>query len=251
MLVILNNDFCLRLNRVCMRKHPVGNQGTVAHMRLLDVLTQLYAHQLRHSAVHQLLIVLRLIGFFVRSNTQLHQLLIRHIIQREQIGTGFFKSRTVFFEIVLGHSGHQLSRSVSQALMQIHVHITHQSTVFLSQFALHIREHEFFVETVTLCSLIIGFGQVFNRHRFRTVVLANPIGIGQVDTDRRSRIASSGKDRSGDHFGRYSTTFRFFVLFSRRRIIFKPLRIGRQDTGALGGGYIFEVNHRLPGTGDA
>ena len=132
----------------------------------------------------------------------------------------------MFFEVVLAHAGQQLSRTMTETLMQIHMHVTHQSAVFLRQFTLGVGEHELLVEPVSLRCLVVGFGQVLYRHRLRAVVLADPVGIRQIDADRCGRIAVSGKHRRRDDFCRDTAAFGFLVSFVGGRVVLKPLRIG-------------------------
>ena len=66
---------------------PAGNEGTVAHVRLLNVVAWFDAHELRHEAVHHVGVVLALVCLEVGCQTEVHQLLVGYIVQAEQVGT--------------------------------------------------------------------------------------------------------------------------------------------------------------------
>ena len=67
--VVLDDDLRLRRNGVGMRQHPVGYERAVAHVRFLYIFTGFDAHQLCHRAVHELLVVLRLVRLLVGRDT--------------------------------------------------------------------------------------------------------------------------------------------------------------------------------------
>ena len=68
---------------------PMSDERSIAHVGLFDLMARGDADELRHQSIHHIGIVLRLIGFTVRQEAELHQFGIRHIIKAEEIGTGF------------------------------------------------------------------------------------------------------------------------------------------------------------------
>ena len=72
-------------------KTPVADPSTVAHVGLFDVGTQLQTTQLKHHAVSDVAIVFCSSCFQGFHQSQLHHFLIKHEVQRDQIGTPFFQ----------------------------------------------------------------------------------------------------------------------------------------------------------------
>ena len=105
---------------------------------------------------------------------------------------------------------------------------------------------KFFAKTVADGRLVVGFGDVFDGYRFRTVRCANPIGIGQIDTDGRGGVAVAGQYGCRDDFCRNAFHFFFLKLLIHRRMVFEPLCISTDGLGAFGCFGVFEVHYRFP-----
>ena len=124
-------------------------------MRLLYILAIFDAHKLRHGSVHHLMIILALICLHIRHNTQFNELGVSHIIKREEVSTRLFNCRAMFLQRIFGNARQHLTRTMTEAFVQIHVYITHVCTIFLCALALYIREHKLLVETISKRSLVI------------------------------------------------------------------------------------------------
>ena len=162
---------------------PSSDKLTVAHVAFFNILTRLDAVQLSHQTIHHLLVVASLISLGIGNDTQLYQLGIGHVIESKKVGASLFESRTVSLQSVGVDTGEQLARAVSQALMQVGVQVTCNTTILFEQFTLNIAVNKLFVETVTLGSLGISLGYVVDSNRLRAMSGTYPVGIGEVDTD--------------------------------------------------------------------
>ena len=118
-LAVFFDDLHFRILRRHMRQYPVSNQLTVAHVRFLHILTRLNTNQLRHCAIHHLLIISGLKRLFIRQQAQFYQLRIRQIIQAEQVRTGLFYRRSMLFERILADTRHQFTATVSNTFVQV------------------------------------------------------------------------------------------------------------------------------------
>ena len=156
----------------------------------------------------------------------------------------------MFAQVVLRHARHQLARTVTQTFVQVHLHITGQSRIAARVVQLLVRQHELLVETVAQSSLVVRLHQVLDSHRLRTVRLANPVGIRQVDADRSGRIAVARQDGCRDNFGRNALTLSLFILGVSGRVVLKPLRVLRHLDGTLRGCQVLVVDQRFPRAGD-
>ena len=107
-------------------------------------------------------------------------------------------------------------------------------------------QHELLVEAVAVRRLVVGIGDVVDRHRLRTVLLADPVGIRKVDADRRRRVAVPAQHRYGDHLRRDALHLLLAVLRVHGRVVLEPLRIRRNRLRAVAGRRIHEVHDRLP-----
>ena len=73
--------FCHQLHGTLgMLQRPPGYEGTVSHVRLLNLVALLDADGLGEQSVHQITVILRLVSLVVRSQSQFHQLVVGYII---------------------------------------------------------------------------------------------------------------------------------------------------------------------------
>ena len=93
---------------------------------------------------------------------------------------------------------------------------------------------------------VIGIGNVVDGHRLRAVLLANPVGVGQVDADGRRGVAVAAEHRHGDDLGRDALHLLLAVLGSNGRVVLEPLCVLRDDRRAVAGRRVDEVDNRLP-----
>ena len=103
-------------------------------------------------------------------------------------------------------------------------------------------------ESVALRCLVVGIGQVADGHTLRTVLLANPVGIRQIDADGGSRIFLTAKHRRTDYIGCNALHLRLAEAGIHRRMVLKPLRILADGLRALGGLQVLVFHDSLPGT---
>ena len=91
----------------------MGYQGTVTHVRLLQLVTWGDTYQLRHQAVHHIGIILRLIRLFIRHQAQLYQFLVGNIVQSEQVGSRLLYRTAVGLQRIGINAWQQLSATMT------------------------------------------------------------------------------------------------------------------------------------------
>ena len=94
--------------------------------------------------------------------------------------------------------------------------------------------------------LVVGFHQVSDGHRLGAIVLADPVGIGQVDANRRRGEAVATQRGDDDALGRDTLAFLFLEARVDRRIVLKPLGVLSNGIGAFGGFQILIVDDGFP-----
>ena len=80
------------------------------------------------------------------------------------------------------------------------------------------------------------------------MLLANPIGVGEVDTDGGCGIGVTCEGCGGNHLGRHTLNLCLAESGVDGGIVLKPLRIVADDFGAEGCFVVFEVHDALPST---
>ena len=93
---------------------------------------------------------------------------------------------------------------------------------------------------------VVGVGDVVDRHRFRAVLLADPVGVRKVDSDRRGGVAVAAEHRHGDDLGRDALDDLFLVGGVDGRVVFEPLGVLGDDPRAAAGRRVDEVDVGLP-----
>ena len=157
----------------------------------------------------------------------------------------------MLFEGIFGHPRQEFSGAVPDALVQVSMQIAAEGSVLLVDGTDLIVDHELLIEAVALRCLVISVHKVVNGDRFGTVVFTDPVGVRQVDTDRRCRIAVARQDSCGDDFGGHTFDFLFLVFRVGCGVILEPLRVSGNQLRTFGCREVFEVDHRLPCAGDA
>ena len=74
---------------------PTGNQGTVAHVGVLDDMPWFDANHLRQEPVHHIRIILAFVGLCIRGKPQFHQFFVGDIIKSEKVGTRLLDGRAI------------------------------------------------------------------------------------------------------------------------------------------------------------
>ena len=94
--------------------------------------------------------------------------------------------------------------------------------------------------------LVVGVGEVLDGHGLGAVVLADPVGVRQVDADRGRGVAGAADRRPGDDLGRDALDLFLLEPGIDRRVVLEPLGVGRDDVGPLRRRQVLEVDDRLP-----
>ena len=194
-------------------------------MSFLHIVSRFDTYQLSHQTIHQIRVILSFISFRRGKKFQFHQFRISHIVQSEQVGTGFLNRRAVSLQRIRIYSRKQLPGTMSQTLMQIRVKFVRQIGISVDQLSFRIAINEFLIKPVSMSRLIVSVRNVTDSHRFRTVMRTNPVSIRKIDTDSSWRIEITGKDSSGNHLSRHTLHFIFLERLVHRRMILEPLSI--------------------------
>ena len=131
LLVVVNLDIGLAttLNELdylvlfALLQAPLADELAVAHVALLDVLARLDAGELGEQTVHDVLVILSLIGVRIVEDAQFYQFGVTQVVESEEVGTAFLEGCTVGLEGIGVNTGEQLARSVAQALVQVGVQL--------------------------------------------------------------------------------------------------------------------------------
>ena len=129
--------------------------------------------------------------------------------------------------------------------------VSAEGSVFLIDSADLIVDHELLVEAVAFRRFVVRVHEVVDSDGLGAVLFADPVSVREVDTDRRSGITIAGKDSGGDDLGGHTFDLLFFVFGVGRGVVLKPLCVVGDELGTFGSREVFEVDHRLPGAGDA
>ena len=232
-------------------KHPFGDELTVAHMGLLDVFARFNSGELGHETVEDILVIFGLVGFGVIEQTEFDEFGIGQIIEREKVGAGFLESGAVSFERARVNTGEQTARCVAETFVQVGVEVVGDEEIFVHEVGGLLIDDKLFVESVAVRSLVVGFGDVFERNGLRAVGGAYPVGVGEIDADGGGGICVTGQDGCGDYLGTHTLYLVFAETGVDGRVALKPCGVVGYDLGAVAGLVVFEVDDRLIGSGHA
>ena len=232
--------------RTTLFVHPPSNQLTVSHVRFLNVITRLNAHQLCHQPIHDVFVILRLVCFGITQQSELDQLRIGQVVESEDVCPRLFQRRTVGTQRIGIGTLEQLPRGVTQALVKIGVQVVGDEAILIDSRVLCVVPNEFLAKTVAERRLVVSLGDILNGDRLRAMILTDPVRVRQVDTDRSSRVAVSAQHGDGNHFGRDTLHLLLAEAGIHRRIVFEPLRVVADYPRAFGRLAIDEVGYRLP-----
>ena len=143
---------------------PAGDEGTVAHVRFLDDMSGLDAHQLRHQTVHHIVIVLTLVSLLVRRQPKLHELVIGQIIESEEVGTCLLYRAAIGFERVGRRAGQELTTAMTQTLMQIGMEIITEIAIFADQRTCLLIDDKLLIHSRTFGSLVVSLREIADCH---------------------------------------------------------------------------------------
>ena len=215
-------------------------------MRLLDVLARLDARQLGHHAVQDIFRIPGLRHIERGHQPQLDHFGIAQIVETEQVGARLFERRAVALQLAALDARSQLARTVAQTLVQVGVQVVGQLAVLVHHRTVVGTQHELLVEAVAVGGHIVGIGDVVDGHRLRAVFLADPVGVGQVDADRRGGIAVAAEHRHRNDLGRNALHLLLAVTGIDGRMVLEPLRVLRNDLGAVAGLLVHEIDDAFP-----
>ena len=231
-----------------MLQGPPGNEGTVSHVRLLNLIPLLDSDGLGEQTVHQITVILRLESFIIRSQSQLNQLMISHIVQAEEIGPRLLYRIAIRLQGIRISARKKLTATMSQTLVKVGMQVIGDISILVHQRHSLLIDDKLISESVALSRLVVGICQVADGNALRTVLLADPVGIRQIDADSRSRIFLSAEHRRTDHVGSNAFDLRFSETGIHRRMILKPLCILTDGLGALGSLQVLIFHDSLPGS---
>ena len=101
------------LLRLGLFEHPVSNQSAVAHVGFFDSVAGFDAHQLGKRSVLDVTIIGGFVSVHVRSESEFYEFGISQIVEREEVGAGFFDGGTIGFQGVGVGAGKELSAAVT------------------------------------------------------------------------------------------------------------------------------------------
>ena len=81
-----------------MGEAPARDDRPVAHVRFLNLIARLDAHELGEQTVHHIVIILALVSLGIRHKSQLNELWVSEIIQSEEVGAGLLNGAAVGFQ---------------------------------------------------------------------------------------------------------------------------------------------------------
>ena len=214
---------------------PVGNQLAVLHVGFGILLAQLDTGELGEDAVADVAAVFSLVGLLVGQDAQLDELLVSQVVKGEEVGAGLLQRGGELLEGAGGGAGQQLAGAVAQALVEVGVQVAGQRTVFSAERDLVLIPGELGEDALGRLGsgLCVGVGDVGDGHGLGTVLLADPVGIRQVDADGRCGIVVAGDDRHVDYLGAHPLDLGFLEARVDGGVVLEPLGILADDLGAV------------------
>ena len=111
----------------------MGDEGTVAHVSFLNLVTGLDAYQLCHQAIHDIRIVLGLISLGIGQESQVDEFLVSHIIQAKEVSTRFLDGVAIGLKGIGIGIGQELTGAMSQAFVQVGMEVVTAITILFDQ----------------------------------------------------------------------------------------------------------------------
>ena len=224
----------------------MGYERPIAHVGFLYLMTGLDAHQLRHQTVHDIGIIGGLVGFGIGQEAQVDELLVSHVIQAKEVGTGFLNGVAIGFQRIRVSTGQELSRTMAQTLVQVGMQVVTAVTIFFYQSQRLLVDDKLFLETGTMGCLVIGIGDIGDGDALGTVLRPDPVGIGQVDANSGRGVFVTAQHGGTDGIGRHTLDLRFAETGVYRGMVLEPLGIARDGLGAFGSLEVFIFHNTFP-----
>ena len=224
----------------------MGDEGTIAHVGFLNLTTWGDTDELGHQTIHHIGIILRLIGFLIRSQPQFHQFPVCDIVQSEEVGPRLLYRISVSLEGIRIYARQELSATMSQTLVEVGMQVVTDIPVFLDHPECLRINHELFLKTITMGGFIVGIGDITDGDALTAILGTDPVGIRQVDAYGRRRILISTQHGCTDDAGRHTLDHRFLKSYIYRRMVLKPLGILTDGSGPTGGFFIHILHQTFP-----
>ena len=224
----------------------MGYQRPIAHVGFLYLMTGLDAHQLRHQTVHDIGIIGGLIGFGIGQEAQVDELLVGHVIQAKEVGTGFLNGVAIGLECIRVSTGQELTGTMAQTFMQICMQVVTTVAILLYQRQRLLVDDKLFLETGAMGCLVIGIGDIGDGDALGTVLRPDPVGIGQVDANSGGGVFIAPEHGGTDGIGHDALDLRFAETGVYRGMVLEPLGIARDGLGATGSLEVFIFHNTFP-----
>ena len=211
---------------------------------------QFHAVELHHQAVADVAVVFGLVGLRVGHDAQLDHLRVGGVVEAEQVGAGFLQGGGVFAHRRGGDARQQLAGAVAQAFVQVGMDLVGDGAPLLAAGDFRLVPGEFGEHALRefLRGIVIGMGDVRDRDALGAVVLADPVGVREVDADGRGRIAVAGEADGVDHLRGNALDRGFPEARVHGGVVLEPLGVRTQGLGAARGVEVLDIDIAFPGT---
>ena len=228
---------------------PVGNQLSVLHVRLGVLLAQFDAGELGEDTVADITAVFSFVGLLVGEDAQLHEFLVCQVIKGKEIGTRLLQGGGELLQRTGRGARKQLAGAVAQAFVQVGVEVAGQRAVFAAEGDLLVIPGELGEDALGRLGrrLCIGVGDVGDGHGLGAVLLADPVGVRQVDADGRSGIVVAGNNGHVDHLGAHPFDLGLPEARVDGGVVFEPLGVLADHLRAVRSLLVAEVDDAFVG----
>ena len=213
-------------------------------------LAEFHAGELGHDAVADVGGIFSLVGILVGHDAEFHHLGIGAVVEPEKVGAGFFERALVLAERSRGNPREKLAAAVPKTFVEVGVYLVHSVAELLCELDFRLVPGELGEHAVGLLEgcRVVCVGDVCDGDALGSVFLANPVRVGEVDSDGRGRIGRSSEGHGVDHLRADALAFTLAETRVDGGVILEPLGVRAQDFGALGGGCILDVDKSFPGS---
>ena len=201
----------------------MGDEGTVAHVSFLDLMTRLDAYQLRHETIHDIRIILGLISLRIRQQSQVDKFLVSHVIQSKEVSTRLLDGIAISLERIRVCAGQELAGAMTQTLVEVRMEVITAIAILFDQSQCVGIDDKLLLEARTLSSLVIGIGDIRDGNALRAMSSPYPVCIGQVDANSGRGIFIASQHGRTDGVGHHPLNLWFPETRINRRMILKPL----------------------------
>ena len=236
----------LHLLAVGAGQYPVGDEGAVAHVGLLNVVAGLDAHELGDEAVLHIGVELCLVGLHIGCEAEFAELGVGHVVEAEEVGAGLLNGGAVGLQRVGVGAGEEFAGAVAEAFVEVGVEVVGEVAVLADEGEGGVVDGELLTHTAAGSCLGIGGGEVADGDALGAEVAAHPVGVGQVDADGGAGVEVAGENGGGDDLGADALALCFLEAGVNGGVVLKPLGVGGEFLRAGRGGEVLEVDNALP-----